>query len=549
MCNLKKFFSNQPSNLIQFLIAIFAGSLLPFAFAPHHYWPLAILSPAILALLWSDPSSSPNSSNQTITPKKAFSIGLVYGLGMFGVGVSWVYVSIHDFGNTDVPLAVFITLLLVVGLALFLACQGYLLKRLFKGKTLSFWLLGFPSSWVLFEWFRGWFLTGFPWLYLGYTQFDTPLAGYAPILSVFGVSTAVALTSGALAALVKGNLNKSTGTSTNTNANTSKKTNTNTNTNTKTNTNIKTLAILIIIIIWLGGQLLRNIEYVNLDPKTYTVSLVQGNVKPFDKFTQEDPIGSTEKIYGTLTKPNWDSDLIIWPEGAVPLPLPYSQSYIDILQKVAKAHHTTLLTGIQTFTPHHVDYNSLIALGEGSGLYHKIHLLPFGDFLPFENWLRGLIEFFNLPMSGFTAGKENQPLIQAGNLTIDPEICYEIAFPTLVRSTLRQANVIVNISEDGWFGKSWGPHQHLEIARMRALETGRYVLRATTSGITAIIDNKGRIIARIPQFEKLVLKGIFHSATGDTLWIKIGLWPLIIILLLAFILPGRLPFALHSKHN
>lgn len=495
---MKKILNN---SIALFFVAVLAGCLLPFAFAPHHYWTLAILSPALLAFLWQD---------NRINPKKAFGLGWGYGLGMFGVGVSWVYVSIHDFGNTDVALAVFITTLLVAGLALFPALQGYLLKRFFKGKALAFWLIGFPSSWVLCEWVRGWLLTGFPWLYLGYTQFDTPLSGYAPILSVFGVSVAVALTSGALLAIIKAN------------------------------NQAKTIAVLLIIFIWVGGQLLRNVTFTMLSPKPYTVSLVQGNVKPFDKFTQEDPIGNTEKIYGALTRVNWNSDLIIWPEGAIPMPLPYAQPYVDTLQLEAKAHHTTLISGIQTFTANHIDYNSLIALGDGKGLYHKIHLLPFGDFLPLERLLRGMIDFFNLPMSSFTAGKENQPLIQAGNLTIAPEICYEIAYPELVRATLRQANVIVNISEDGWFGRSWGPHQHLEIAQMRALETGRYVLRATTSGITAIIDNHGRIVARIPQFEKLVLRGIFYSAQGETPWVKIGLWPLIILLLLVFIVPGRL---------
>src|SRR5690242_3721141 len=171
-----------------FLIALLAGAMLPGAFAPHRLWPLAIISPAILLWVWL----------KNKTPKAVFVSGLLYGLGFFGTGVSWVFVSIHRFGNTNIPIAVLITSLLVIVLALFIAIQGYLLKRFFRGNTMAFCLLGFPSSWVLFEWLRSWLFTGFPWLYLGYSQLATPLSGYAPIMSVYGVSLAVLVTSGAI---------------------------------------------------------------------------------------------------------------------------------------------------------------------------------------------------------------------------------------------------------------------------------------------------------------------------------------------------------------
>ena len=482
------------------IIAMLAGAILPGAFAPHHLWPLAIVSPAILLWVW----------QKNTTSKQAFMSGLGYGLGMFGVGVSWVFVSIHHYGNTNIPLAVLITSILVIVLALFIATQGYVLKRFFRGSTTAFCLLGFPSSWVLFEWLRSWLFTGFPWLYLGYSQLTTPLSGYAPVMSVYGVSTAVLLTSGALIVLMI------------------------------SSRKIKAAGSFLIILIWGIGYFLQQHNFTKPNPKLYTVRLVQGNIKPFDKFTSTDPIGSTEKTYGKLTEKEWGADLILWPESAIPLPLPYSKPYFDELEKRAFSHHSTLIAGIQVINSKEEYHNSLIALGDGHGIYHKYHLVPFGDFLPFDYWLRGLIGFFDLPMSSFTSGPTEQPLITAGDLKLVPLICYEIAFPELLRNTLRNADAIITLSEDGWFGESWGPYQHLEIAQMRALETGRMVLRATTSGITAIIDPKGTLSATIPQFEARVLSGTFHSMTGTTPWVKFGLWPLLGLLFSCFILPGRL---------
>lgn len=533
---------------MSWVVALLAGAILPGAFAPHHHWFLAILSPAILLGLWHPP---------TLSAKKAFLLGFFYGLGMFGAGVSWVFVSIHRYGNTDAPLAVLITLVFVGILALFIAAQGYILKRFFKGNGVSVALLGFPSSWVLCEWCRSWVLTGFPWLYLGYAGLYTPLSGYAPVASVFGVSLALALTSGsgfliyryarpiALQIMQKKQDNAAT---------------------LQPHRTSTLFAVMTLISVWGLGQSLRLHSFTTLDPKPYTVSLVQGNIEPFDKFSQSDPIGATEKTYGRLTKEAWGSNLILWPESAIPLPLPYSTPYVEHLQEVAKHHNATLITGIQIINEKEEYHNSLITLGNGHGIYHKQHLVPFGDFLPLESWLRGLIQFFDLPMSSFVAGPKKQALLTAGNLTLAPLICYEIAFPEQVRAALqpnpasdlykplppnqatalpsqrnrlRTADAIITLSEDGWFGNSWGPHQHLEIAQMRALETGRYVLRATTSGITAIINPKGNITKTAPQFQATTLTGSFYSAQGDTLWVKFGLWPLLALLCIAFVWPGR----------
>ncbi len=483
-----------------YFVAILAGALFPLAFAPLNLWPLAILCPAALLWTWQD---------FIVPPIQAFGLGLCFGLGMFGVGVSWVFVSIHHFGHTDVPTAVLITSSLVLTLALFIAFQGFILKRFFQGGSTQLWLLGFPSCWVIFEWIRSWLFTGFPWLYLGYSQINTFLSGYAPVASVYGVSFAVALTSGALVSLLQYGRKP------------------------------KILATFVIAVVWGAGYLLGSYSFTQLNNKNFTVSLIQGNIQPLDKFTQEKPIESIERTYGLLTHDQWGADLILWPEGAIPLPLPASTVFVEQLKRTARKHHSTLIAGTQVINESGQYYNSLIALGDGKGTYHKYHLVPFGDYVPFEKWLRGATEFFNIPMSSFIPGPKEQELITAGPLKIDPLLCYEIAFPELVRNTLRNADVIITLSEDGWFGNSWGPHQHLQIAQMRALETGRYVLRATTSGITAIINHKGKIVATAPQFEATVLNGTFRSAQGYTPWNETGIWPLLIALFAFFLLPGR----------
>ena len=488
-----------------FTFSLLAGALLPFAFAPHNAWPLAILSPALLLLVWQSPS---------VSPRFAAVLGLTYGLGLFGVGVSWVFVSIHHYGNTDIATASFLTFLFVAVLALFISAQGYFLKRFFKGGLLQFSLIGFPCSWVLFEWLRTWLFTGFPWLFLGYSQLDTFLSAYAPLSSVYAVSLAVLLLSGALAVALL---------------------------------NLKKIKILVgslglIVLIFGVGLVLSLQDFTKANPKQYTVSIVQGNIDPMHKFPGKDEIKATEESYEALTKAYWGSDLILWPESAIPLPVPYAKPYLKHLDEEAKKHNSTLITGLQIINEKDEYFNSMMALGMGEGTYNKYHLVPFGDFLPFDQWIRGLVNFFDIPMSSFKSGTKDQVLLTAGKLSLEPLICYEVAFPEQVRENLRKADAIVNLSEDGWFGSSWGPHQHLEIAQMRALETGRYLLRSTPSGITAIIDPKGRIVKRIPQFEATVLNGSFYSMQGETPWVKIGLWPLLIILILGFFLPGRWRF-------
>ena len=430
-----------------YLFACGSGALLPLAFAPFNLWPLAIIMPAVLLYL----------TSKTL-PKQSFKLGYLFGIGYFLVGVSWVYVSIHDFGHSNFLVAGMLTLLFVLYLALFPALTMYTTAKTHR--------LLFPVIWVLFEWLRSSLFTGFPWLLLGYSQINSYLKSYAPIGGIYLVSLMILITSYCL--LLK---------------------------NKKTN-------IIILIFIWAVGFKYYNIPINNPNNKQLKISLIQGNLSPNDKFLLDDPINASWQAYGTQMQDVWDSDVIVWPENAIPLPLPWSQEYLNKLDKIAKQHNTALLIGMPVATDDRQNYfNAIVGLGTASGRYYKRHLVPFGEYLPFDKYLRGLINFFDLPMSNFVTGNRDDLVIP--DIKFAYLICYEIAYPQLINKS--DIDAILTISEDGWFGNSWGPHQHLDIARMRALETGKYVIRATTSGISTIIDPQGNVIMRSPQFVPWVL--------------------------------------------
>ncbi|MCW9024716.1 MAG: apolipoprotein N-acyltransferase [Gammaproteobacteria bacterium] len=486
--------------LISYIGALLAGAVLPLAFAPFSLFPVAIIAPAILFYLLLN-----------ATPKQAAKLTYSFGLGLFGVGVSWVYVAFHDFGYTSIGLSIFMTALFVAVLALFYAVQGYCSGKLSEkinahqyAQVLKL-LIIFPTCWGLAEWIRGWFLTGFPWLSLGYSLPDTPLAGYAPLLGVFGVSWLGALTAGALVLVIK-------------------------------QQNTRPWLISGIILIWIAGFLLDKIEWTVAEGKTINVSIIQGNVPQITKW---DPSAIQGRLdtYAQLTRESWDSDLIIWPENAM------TTFYNDLVEHYfrplvaeAREHKTDLIVG----TPYLDDdgeryYSSLISLGQQEVIYNKRHLVPFGEFVPLQGVLRGLIGFFDLPMSGFSRGEKAQaPLYAAGNY-FAPSVCYEDAFGEELIDFLPQATILVNGSNNAWYGNSFAPHQHLEISRMRSIETGRMLLRATTNGISAIIDQKGRVVARTPQFETAILKGTIQPYTGSTPYIIYGNWLIITILFLLLI--------------
>jgi apolipoprotein N-acyltransferase len=239
-----------------------------------------------------------------------------------------------------------------------------------------------------------------------------------------------------------------------------------------------------------------------------------------------------------LTRPHWDADLVVWPESAVPGVLHRMRRFIDAVDGEAKEHGSQVLIGIPTVDPAAGRFtNSVVLVGSGSGIYHKRHLVPFGEYLPLNWLLRPITEAAGIPVSSFSPGPVEQPLLTAAGQPLALSICYEIAFGSEIIGDLPEARILVTVSNDAWFGESIGPHQHFEIARVRALETGRFLLRATNTGITAIVAPDGKVAARLAQFEAGVVEGEITPRAGATPYVTLGDYPFIAAMFLLLAAP------------
>ncbi|GAA5316277.1 MAG: apolipoprotein N-acyltransferase [Candidatus Pelagadaptatus aseana] len=466
------------------LLSLVAGALLPLSLAPLNLWPLAIISPALLAVI----------SRGRNTLHHCYS----FGLGLFGVGASWVYVSIHNFGYASVPLAACLTLLFVAGLALVFALPFYPLRYL-KHATNGNFLTAFGALWVLGEWLRSWLLTGFPWLYVGYSQLTTPLSGFAPIGGVFAVSLATLATALALVFIWRGKRRQRLG------------------------------AVAAVFILWLAGALLQDQNWTAPVGPDQRITLVQPNI-PQDKKWRPEYRLPTLELLRHMSQELEGVDWIVWPEAAVPMLYHRASPFLAEMEALLAQHNTALLTGIIYDNPEtgHL-HNSAVALGQGSGLYHKSRLVPFGEYVPLEDWLRGVIAFFDLPMSAIKSGGEQQPPILMGQVKTGMAICYEIVYPDLVAARATDTHFITTLSNDAWFGHSWGPLQHLQMAQMRALETQRDVIRGTNNGISAIITADGSIALQSRQFEREVVTGKATPRAGSTPFMRWGSLPWVLL--------------------
>ena len=476
------------------ILALLCGALLPVAFAPLNFYPLAFLIPAILFWTWQD-----------VSPRRAFWRGYLFGLGMFGVGVSWVYIAISEFGFTSAPVAFILTTLFVAFLALFPAMQGWLTVRLATRVNSAMRWLVFPIVWMMFEWIRGWFMTGFPWLNLGYSQIDSFLAGYAPLLGVYGLSLFTVLTATAIWQLVL-QLNR-----------------------------ISIALAAVMFVVWLSGGWLATLNWTTPSAKPLSVAIVQANLPQLTKW-DPDKILHRMLTYEELSEPYWaEHDIIVWPENALTIlwqdaPPAYRQR----LDEKARESGSSLIVGVPYGETDAIYHSSLLVLGNTPGVYHKRHLVPFGEYVPLGSVLRRIGGFFNLPMSGFSPGARAQAHLQAGGQLLAPSICYEDAFGEELIDFLPQATLLVNGSNNAWYGRSWAPHQHLQISRMRSLETGRQMIRSTTTGISAFIDEKGAIRSQTDQFESQVLVAKVTPFGGATPFVQMGNWPVMILVWLAF---------------
>ncbi|HSW69675.1 MAG TPA: apolipoprotein N-acyltransferase [Gammaproteobacteria bacterium] len=494
-------------------LAIAAGILLTFAFAPLRLYPLAVILPAILYALW-----------QNVTPARAFLRGWLFGLGFFGAGIYWVFISIHTFGNASCFLAGFFTVGLIAILSLFPGLTGFLLNRYFPYPDYSRIFYAFPTIWVFLEWVRSWIFTGFPWLLLGYSQITSPLKGFAPIIGVYGLSLLVLFSSCLLIQIYIFITQK--------------------------NYRNSILYLLILILLWGAGAYLNTISWTQALGKPVTVSLVQGNIAQEMKWSP-DHLQSTLDTYQKLTGPHWNSKIIIWPESAIPIPMQNAVDFLASMDNIAKKNHAAFITGIPV---HLADgkgyYNAVITLGNGKGYYLKHRLVPFGEYTPFHPWLDKFLDVLNIPMSDFVAATDPPLPLIANGVKIGTFICYEIAFPEMVAAS--DSNIFLTVSNDAWFGHSIAQAQHLEMAQMRAAENGRPVLFVSNNGTTAVINPDGKIKSEAPPYVPYVLTDTVQPMQGQTHWQKQRMDPVlftIILFILFAIRDQRSKLKIKGKKN
>ena len=483
------------------VVAWLAGALFTLALAPYGFWPLALVSPAILYVLLLPEMSG----------KRAFIIGEAYGMGMWCVGAFWLYTSIHDYGDTPAWLALIMIALMGLGMGLFHGFLALLFNRIVGKQPFAF-----AALWVLQEWLKTWLFTGFPWLFVGYAFTEQYwLSSLAPVAGVFAVTFVAVL----LAASVVEQLRNRGGYL------------------------LATFAVLLVSTsLWLADPQWTK-------PKgtpDLSVSLIQGNIPQDLKWLTEFQV-ETLKIYAQLTRSEWGRDIILWPESSIPMFQTEAVGFIIEMVKIAKENDTTWVTGIPykdeaAFDPttdnYPPFYNSVIALGaQADGLYKKQRLVPFGEYIPFKGMLDILPDLAgSQEILSYSRGDDQQSPLRVRGHNLGSAICYEVAYPNTTRKNAIGTDFLLTISNDAWFGTSAGPLQHLQMVQMRALENGRWFMRGTNTGVTAIIDHRGQIVKRAPQFERTVLRGTIQARVGNTPYMNWGNYPILIVIVLLLLL-------------
>jgi apolipoprotein N-acyltransferase len=474
--------------LQRYSLLIVGGAIFPLGLAPFNLWPAVIVSMAILFQSLRQPSI-----------KQAFFNAATYGFGLFLTGASWLYVSIHEYGFIAAPLAVIATTLFCLFLAAIFAFP-FMLAAFLPSTSIPL-MLGLPAIWVISEWVRSWIFTGFPWLYAGYSHTETWLNGWAPIGGVLSLSFFSALTAMLFLWLVQGMEQRRS-----------------------------TLSLsVILMVLTISGYLLQQVNWTKDIGKPLTVALIQPNIAQNEKWSVEKRRTILTQL-AAQTEAYWGHDIIIWPEAAVPSTPKRIPVFMQNLERKANDSGSTLLTGIITQDGEQGRYyNSVLAVGDQSGQYHKTRLVPFGEYVPLESLLRGLIQFFDLPMSSLSVGPSNQIPLTVQKQLIATAICYEVVYPDLVARISREASLIVTVSNDTWFGESLGPLQHMQMVQMRALENAKPIIRGTNNGISGLVDQRGNIYGRMDQNSIDELSGVVQPRAGQTPFSITGSWPIIFL--------------------
>lgn len=495
---------------LPFLVYSGLGLLLPLGFAPFHLPGLSLLGLTVFYLKLNQASK-----------EAPFLKGFFFGLGFFGLGVSWVYVSIHDYGHLHGLLAALITLLFVAYLALFPAFTAYFFSRLVTNPHTLMASLAFSALWTLSEFLRSSLFSGFPWLLLGFGQFDTPLKYLLPFIGVFGLSFIACFSALLLAQSF-------------------------------THQGLKRRSyILACVCLILSPLACKNIPWNTERAKPLSVGLIQANLSMRDKWD--------ETLFWRLIDTYWldikkllGHDLIVMPESAIPLPASYISDLLNDLQEEAKTQGSAILLGIPITTSSNDEsfFNGLMGLGQAKGQYHKQHLVPFGEYIPklFSEPSRWL----GIPEVNLQAGKANQAPIKIKSHPIASLICYELAYGELLRKQLPRAEWIVSISDNGWFGHSFAMYQQQQMAQVRSLQTARYQIVSNNDGLSSLINAKGEIIASLPAYAPGLLQGQLYPSSGQTPWVMIGDWPsaiLSLFILMVYFFYASEPIAANDKRR
>ncbi len=491
------------------ILALLAGLLTTLAFPPFGFWPGVILGPALLLV-----------GLRGLPPRRAALLGWCFGFSHFLSGVWWVVISTHVFGGGPLPVALGLLLCLAAYLALFPALAALLLNTFTAHPGPVALLLLWPACWLLGEFARDLIFGGFPWFSLGYVATAIPRGlNLSAVVGVHGVSVLLALLAGALVALLTGQR--------------------------------RWPVVLAVVMLLAGlGRLPAPGAWTQAAAQPLRVALIQGNVTQDQKWRPENR-GPTIALYQEMTEQAWPADLVIWPEVAIPLPWSAAQWFFEVIDEQAKAQQGTVFGGVLTGDGGKY-YNTVYALGLDSGRYVKRHLVPFGEYIPAPDWVRPLFDVLNLPFPAIATGLSGQPTLSVKGQQVSLSICFEDVFPLEVRETAMHSGLLVNVTNDAWFAGSGAPEQHLQIARLRAAESGRSLLRVANTGISAVIGPDGQIQQQLDWGQRGILRAEVLPRVGLTPYQRWGRAPLhgfvVVVLLLGLLWRrGLLPYPAFSQ--